>query len=556
MQPELFLARSGAPSIRWGRIPLEDVEDPWQAASDFVSAQQVERAKVVVLFGLGLGYRVRRLRQLGVTPLIFEPCAAIADLVVEHAPEMLEGVPLFSDFSSLRTHLLEQMKTDDAVVLLVPPAYRMAFPEMHDQLVEQLRESHALATLRRNGVVERSGLIVRNTLRNLGHLADLPSATGLGKPLAGTPAFIVSAGPSLDRNVEALAHAAKCGAILAVNTAAPVLAARGIPMDAVVCVEGLRVSDALEAAAPHAASSLFDLSTHPDNLHAGSSRSMAFLAGGPRFAPLASALGLQPLAYGPSVATAALSLAFQMGADPIVLVGQDLAFSEGRMYATGTGREAVRVEIEGDLLRFDYGEMLMARFREGGVKTPSTHRPFVWTEGWGGGRVPATHDLVSFRRWFESVAYHFRQQRRFINATEGGASIQGFAEESLETLLQEMKPRTDDLQRSIREASPLPLAQVEKVIADIHNSALPVRESARRWLQAKSESRRRSLAEEVRQAARRAPMVNAAAEGAITAVLDDPGIQGAAQERKLFEIIAEAASDVLELSAKTKRRAK
>ena len=46
-----------------------------------------------------------------------------------------------------------------------------------------------------------------------------------------------------------------------------------------------------------------------------------------------------------SVSTVALGMARMLGCSPIVLVGQDLAYSGGCTYATGTGYEGSKAEI-------------------------------------------------------------------------------------------------------------------------------------------------------------------------------------------------------------------
>jgi len=96
-----------------------------------------------------------------------------------------------------------------------------------------------------------------------------------------------------------------------------------------------------------------------------------------------------------SVSTVAVSLAYEIGSDPIILLGQDLAYTGGRRYASYTwvdemGINLVNPEGEGLSMEKDLWD------RE------------VWT----------ARNMVSYRDW---MAQFFKKVRgSFINSTEGG----------------------------------------------------------------------------------------------------------------------------------------
>src|SRR5262249_34276427 len=144
--------------------------------------------------------------------------------------------------------LSARVKPEDNTVLLVPPAYQRAFPEAHAKLAALLEEITGLALLKKNSVAERSHLIMERAIENLPRLCDVPLVDLEARPLAGTPAFIVSAGPSLDRNRDLLAQASTRGAIFAVNTSAPVLAKAGVPIDLLCAIEAIDVSEPMRMA--------------------------------------------------------------------------------------------------------------------------------------------------------------------------------------------------------------------------------------------------------------------------------------------------------------------
>jgi hypothetical protein len=80
---------------------------------------------------------------------------------------------------------------------------------------------------------------------------NLPRAVGTAPFMAledryrGVPAFIVGAGPSLDKNGALLAQAAKKGIVIAVNTSAPALAKHGVVPQVLACIESLDLSSSI-----------------------------------------------------------------------------------------------------------------------------------------------------------------------------------------------------------------------------------------------------------------------------------------------------------------------
>jgi hypothetical protein len=105
-----------------------------------------------------------------------------------------------------------------------------------------------------------------------------------------------------------------------------------------------------------------------------------------------------PIEVWGSVATAAIDLACRFGCNPIIMAGQDFAYSWDRDYASHT-------IYDGNA--FDAAS---SRF---------SHAPDVW------GRVaPTTENLIAYRDFF---VRRFRASpgTRFINATEGGILTEG-----------------------------------------------------------------------------------------------------------------------------------
>jgi hypothetical protein len=118
------------------------------------------------------------------------------------------------------------------------------------------------------------------------------------------------------------------------------------------------------------------------------------------------------LLTGGSVANSAMSFAITMEASPIILVGQDLGYTGGISHATGhTGKHSLA---------------------EAMAEKPED---FHEVPGYGDGPPVLTNSqMLTYRVWFERIITQLAKDR-VINATEGGARIEGALEMPLRDVL-------------------------------------------------------------------------------------------------------------------------
>ncbi|MBC7106903.1 MAG: motility associated factor glycosyltransferase family protein, partial [Firmicutes bacterium] len=131
---------------------------------------------------------------------------------------------------------------------------------------------------------------------------------------------------------------------------------------------------------------------------------------------------------GGSVANVAFSVAYLMGLNPIIFIGQDLAYGDGCTHSR----------------LLEHQEPADWEKREG----------FIPVEGNLGGIVYTKSTWLSFREWFERV-FAAVQDRTIINATEGGARIRG-------TLVMTLREALRDY------VAPLPPRPFREEIRDIY----------------------------------------------------------------------------------------
>lgn len=546
MTPTVFASERGDPSLRYGDEPLEDPIDPALGATMFAQREQIERGDHVVVMGVGLGYRLRHLENIGCPdPIVYEPCPEIVTLAKTQGVGVPDGAHVFTDLEALHKHLHAVTQPKQNTLLLAAMPYRRAFAEAHEALCKTISEVQGLVLLQRNSVMERAGMLAERAIGNLPRLASVPALSTLGRPLEGTPAFIVSAGPSLDHNRQHLHAAAERGAVFAVNTSSPVLAAIGAPIDLLVAIEALDVTEPIAKAAPVTRALALDLTSGFANFDAAIERKLAFLCDAPQYRHLAHLVGIDTIGYGGSVATAAFAIAHALGADPIVLVGQDLAYTDGHGYAADTLYEATRVYRDKGLIYIDRAKKWDETTEKGGLKPPSKVRPVVDVTAWGGeSEVWSTHELVLFRRWFEMAAEKLDGAVRLVNATEGGSRIAGFEEVRLEELVASLPVREHGLHAAIDTAPRVRLEKVKRACREVMRASSKLAKTASRAIKAASRHQAHAIERaerELRDAARKAPLAESHAGPALLEILDDESLGLGDRTKRTFEAIRRSA---------------
>lgn len=447
---EFAAAEDGAVAATLGAGPsgraLCSRRRPLEEAQRLAATIDVAQAAGVVVLGFGAGHHVRamldRMARTGVV-FVFEPDAALLRAVLERIDH--------SAWLSAR-NLIFLTDADDAgsiagairgvegllamgVKFLEHPADRARLGETSRRFQEHFAE---VIRAMRTAVVTtlmQSETTFRNLLMNLDRYAVCPGVEDLRGAARGRPAIVVAAGPSLRRNMDLLARPGvrERFVIIAVQTALKPLLARGIRPHFVTALDYHEISrrfyEGLTEADVEGVTLVADPKANPAILEAfpGAIRMPgdAMLPGdraildellGPE---LARPMGTLP--PGATVAHMAYYLARHLGCDPVILIGQDLGFTDGVYYGAGA---AIHQVWSGELNEFNTLEMMewqrIARLRHRLPDGQFNARPTtdvlgrkIYTD-----EQMATY-LVQFERDFTADA---ERGLTTIDATEGGVA--------------------------------------------------------------------------------------------------------------------------------------
>ncbi|MCA9672433.1 MAG: DUF115 domain-containing protein [Myxococcales bacterium] len=458
-------------------------------------AEQVASAPadVIVVFGLGAHVEVLAATS-GATVIAFPargeslsaaPLGGSGAALDPYRIADEDGTPpvlTVGNVAALRRLLAEALRPRQCLRVVGWPEAMMRDPAGYRAMFEAAQRGVALATTTQRTLDVRLERWIGHTFCNLPWVVGRHGIADLAPALAGWPAIIVGAGPSLDRNVRQLRRASSRARIIAVNSAVGALERAGVRADLIVSVELLDVSEqlrglSLNADVPRALS----LSAHPALHRTRDAEVYPFFEQVEHFAPLAEAAGLLPtVPSGGSVASSALALAFQLGAGPLIFVGQDLAYSGERPYARGTSFDEMRVVVDdvhgaAHLSNLDVKRRIGASVPE--ADTTREHVALERVRAWGqdtAASVWSTHEFNYFRYTLESWAAR-TPPGVLYNATEGGAHIEGFVERPLAEVLDALPLRFDCAPlRAPAARRPIDAVRLREALARAHDEAARV----------------------------------------------------------------------------------
>lgn len=375
---------------------------------------------LVIIVGLGFGYvldaierRSARTRVLAVEPVpaSLEPFLGRRDWRgwIDTGRLTLLAGPEYHGAS--RAWMLVDLAKPDPPVLLHPVVGRAAPQAASDA---QVIASRAIRGARANAEARRqfAGGYLTHTLANLAAIAREADAAALFGAFRGVPAVVVSAGPSLDRNIDDLRAIANQALLIAVDTALRPLLAAGVHPHLVVGVDPHEINGRHLDRLPPCPNTwlVAEGSLAPVAFRNFAGRTFSFRVSRHEPWPWLDSLGFergQLRAWG-SVSTSAFDLALQCGADPIVFAGLDLSYTGGMLYCRGTTFEEDWTDADGQgPAAPDWCARLLAG------------RPTVTALDLNGREVTTASHLVQFRDWLREAAAA-ASDRRIVNATGAG----------------------------------------------------------------------------------------------------------------------------------------
>ncbi len=231
-----------------GEVPIHSRVDPVREGHLYPERFDPGRYDLLIVLGTGLGYHLK-----GLEPRIGEYGRVICVDALEGVETHIAGNPVTSflvkspkvmfitgkDPGEAGKRLAELVDLDASrgVSVIEHPASLRAFEEYYGAVrweIEKLIDMKAGNRATRKAF---GSLYLRNALRNFGLLDGIGPVGKLFGAFSGMTAVIAASGPSLDGDAEAIRRNQNRFFIVAVDSALPALAGRGIVPDIVISID-------------------------------------------------------------------------------------------------------------------------------------------------------------------------------------------------------------------------------------------------------------------------------------------------------------------------------
>ncbi|MEA1997110.1 MAG: 6-hydroxymethylpterin diphosphokinase MptE-like protein, partial [Gemmatimonadota bacterium] len=437
---EIIPTGAGVPSVRLsdagGRaFTLHSTVNPPGEAGRLVEAQYKEHSNVFLVYGFGLGYHVDNLVERlpgGAAALVVEPQASIFRLAlsVRDLTHLLTHEGLFwavgESVHEAPVHFSEVFRVssiEGVSIIAHNPSVKLCgdYFNILDELCRKW-----IITVGGNFLTNVSSVktYLANTLENIQAIVENPPIKRLFGRFRKVPGIVISAGPSLDKNIGMLRILENHAVLICVDTALGPLYRSGVkPHLAVAGDPSENNYRHLEGLGPTGAALVAEPMTHPRIVSEFQGDKFIMSFDEALMKNLSGILGDfgRVKAWG-SISTGAFDLARRLGCDPIVFVGQDLSFTGGRYYAHGTYGEIRWLrDLEYPKTLDDIHKWRMSKENDLDVKDIF------------GSTLRTSKALEAYRHYLEREIEN--TDALVINATEGGVGFRGVENVPLEEVL-------------------------------------------------------------------------------------------------------------------------
>lgn len=430
------ISKSGQPTVKVVSgdkgVYLHSKYDPIKEAEIFINKYDAEDYRHVLFFGIGLGYHVEAFVQKHPNKriYIYESKAEILatylsnKIINESVNKSLENiyVPELNDnIADNLTELFEGI--DRKVLIIVLPSIENAFAEDYKDFYRKYGRYFDSSNISKKTRQMFEKTWLTNVIYNFSATVESPNILFEGKKyFEGKPAVLVSAGPSLDEEIENLKYIKnnKLAYIFTAGSSINTLVENNIIPDAVISIDPSehnhlvlkKLVDSGEIKAPL----IFGTTIGYSTLNSYAGPKLHFITNVDNIAPFylkyQGNKDIEITDGGGSVAIVGLDLMNRLGFDPLILVGQNLAYKSDKYYAKGI-----------DYTVYGLADKNAERYKHS-FAVPNVCGQDVYTNA----------ELNRFREDFEDLITK-NNIKNVINTTNGGAHIAGTQYKTLEFVI-------------------------------------------------------------------------------------------------------------------------
>lgn len=443
-------------------IFLHSAYDPEKESNTLI--KEIENdTDLIFIFGIGAGYLINAVKKLNVNIAVIEPSIKFFNLLIDNfkLDKILEDNITFfiggDDIEDIEKFI--SIANTKKVKFFITRSYANLFGEealFYQQKVLSIVDKKIINI---NTISRFDKLWAYNIASNVAKISTHYGANKFFDKYKNIPAVIVSAGPSLEKNIRKLKEMKNKALIIAVDTAMKPLFSHNISPHFVITIDPQKKNSKYFRNVDFKDSVLIAESSVDKEAIDSFNGAIYFINS---IFPLAKyfmeELGNRgDITTGGSVSTAAYDFAIRIGANPIIMVGLDLSFPNYQTHIKGSYHEENFFTEIYKLDSYDsriYKVLIAGNLRE----EKNIYNEKVWTD--------SRFDM--YKNWYEEQCLKYNQIK-FYNATEGGIVINGMENINLEELIQKFNDIDINIDRNDRN-----IERKNEILTNIKNGLIKI----------------------------------------------------------------------------------
>ena len=440
---------------------LHNPANPLGEAIEIFSMCENTPVAIHLIYGIGLGYlfQIASAKSQG-TVILYEPDLNIlrtAFSVVDFSNDIMKNNVFISDnFSEACEFIYKKSNMKNTPLLISTTAYRELNETQFNDMVSNLQQEVGRFSLDLKYTQERFYPLILSTINNIPKLVNEIPIMEFKDRYKDKTAVVVSAGPTLDRNIDIIKKYRDNFILITVGTAMKALAKHDITPDFLCVIEaydcskqlsGLDLKNVNFITEPYSNQNLRKFEFKQTFSHISKN-----LPINSYWCNIAGINNDEYFSKG-TVSYTALNVARILGCSKIVLVGQDLAYIEGQCYSKDSAYKDLVCTYNDDLKKWEITAndfenycMSLANYSDPEIRKAKAierlknlNNSLYYVKGIKGDMIPTESVYAAFIQPLSEFTETY-PDREYINTSLVGAQISGFKNIPLEEALSGTEP--------------------------------------------------------------------------------------------------------------------
>lgn len=477
-QFEFSQAVSGDVNLSYNGICIHDSNNPQlEATNAFNKINLGTSSSITIIVGLGLGYLFKRgyLSSKGKI-IIYEPNLDILRFtleVVDFSTEFSDERVILANSQTELIYFLNEIYAykDKLGICALASAYNFYkddidyFKNHFSEIKTQLESNYTC-------LFSKSYSWLIEGLKNLKNYKTCFNIDALNGKFKGKPAIIVSSGPSLEKNIEVFKQYKNKAIIFCAGNAYKTLKKNNIKPDFLVFIDNFDTTRFYKDSDVSDINVINQSIASNLNLQPNWKNKFIFYSNNDTISRWIGDIGkfdTSEYENKGTVSYCAMYSAFKAGCSSIILIGQDLAYTDGECYSKSSSHGEIykcifdeaqkkfKLEIINKDKFYEYynldelfGDKADEYYQKFKIKTEETNISTV--PGQNGKMIPTEQNYASFITYFREFALaNANSNLKLINSSTNGAEIHGFKNIELNKALENLPDLDFDVNTKITE---------------------------------------------------------------------------------------------------------